>query len=47
MVITQINRKPVKDLASAREILADHQSGEGVLLLVKTQSGSRFVALGS
>ncbi|MGN6545390.1 MAG: Do family serine endopeptidase [Aureliella sp.] len=47
MVITQINRKPVKNLADAQELLSGHKSGEGVLLLVKTEAGSRFVAIGS
>lgn len=47
MVITQINRKPVKDLAQAEEMLKGYKSGEGLLLLVKTQTGSRFVAIGS
>jgi len=45
MVITQINRQSVKNLEDAKAILVDYKSGDGLLLLVKTQAGSRFIAV--
>ncbi len=45
MVITQINRQPVKDLASAEKVLEDASLQEGILLLIRTAQGSRFVVL--
>lgn len=45
MVITQINRKSVSNMTEASEVLKDYKSGDGLLLLVKTTEGSRFVAV--
>jgi serine protease Do len=45
MVITQINRAPVHDLAAATKVLQDSAEKQ-VLLLVRTKAGSRFVVLG-
>ncbi len=45
MVIAQINRKPVTNMSEASEALKDYKAGEGLLLLVKTAEGSRFVAI--
>ena len=45
MVITQINRQPVNNMTEANEILKDHKAGDGLLLLIKTAEGSRFVAI--
>lgn len=47
MVIAQINRKPVKDVSDAENALADYKAGDDLLLLVKTEAGSRFVVIGS
>jgi len=44
MVIVEANRKPVKSVDEFRKVLAD--AGEGsVLLLVRSENGSRFVVL--
>lgn len=45
MVVTSINRTPVKTLKDCEEILQKADVNHGVLLLVKTSEGSRFVAL--
>ena len=45
MVIAQINRQPVSNMAEANEILKDYKAGDGLLLLIKTAEGSRFVAI--
>lgn len=45
MVVTQINRQAVTDLASAEKILKDASLQEGILLLIRTAQGSRFVVL--
>ncbi len=45
MAITQINRQPVTDLASAEKVLKDATLEEGILLLIRTAQGSRFVVL--
>ncbi len=47
MVITEINRSPVTDVADAVAALGDESIAESVLLLVRTANGSRFVALRS
>ena len=47
MVIVQVNRKPVKDMADAEKALANYKEGDGLLLLVKSEEGSRFVVIGS
>ncbi len=47
MVIAQINRKPVKNVSDVNEALSDYKAGDGLLLLIKTAEGSRFVAIGS
>lgn len=43
MVITQVNRKPVRDAEQFAKMVKD--SKDGVLLLVRTEQGSRFVVL--
>lgn len=45
MVITEINRKSVASVEDAQKILDSETVKDGVLLLVRTESGSRFVAL--
>ena len=45
MVITQVNRQPVKDVKDCEAILKDADLQAGVLLLVKSSAGSRFVIL--
>ena len=42
MVIVQVNRKPVKNV---EEFQAALEASKDVLLLVRTQEGSRFVVL--
>lgn len=46
MAITQINRVPVHDVEAATKALQDKSSEHQVLLLVRSQAGSRFVVLG-
>lgn len=45
MVITQINRQPVSNMDEASEVLSSYKAGDGLLLLIKTAEGSRFVAI--
>jgi serine protease Do len=45
MVITQVDRKPVDSVAAFRKIIADRPLKEGLLLLIRTAEGSRFVVL--
>ena len=45
MVITQANHKPVKSPADLRKALASKPLGEGLLLMVRTEEGSRMVLL--
>jgi serine protease Do len=45
MVITQVNRQPVKSLDSFLESMKRASADDGVLLLVRTQQGARFVVL--
>ncbi len=45
MVITSVNRQPVKDLAAATKALNDASIEDGILLLIRTGEGSRFVVL--
>lgn len=48
MVIVQVNRKPVKTVEEFRAAIGDKSSlDKGVLLLVRTAEGSRFVVLKS
>ncbi|MGN6135161.1 MAG: Do family serine endopeptidase [Aureliella sp.] len=47
MVIAQINRKPVKDMSAAEKALSGYKSGDDLLLLIKTEAGSRFIVIGS
>jgi serine protease Do len=47
MVITQVGRKPVKDVASFEAELKNASLDKGVLLLVRTEQGSRFIVLKS
>ncbi len=45
MVITQVNRQSVKNVDEAVRALKDAQPKEGVLLLVRTDAGSRFLVI--
>ncbi|MCH5373752.1 MAG: PDZ domain-containing protein [Planctomycetes bacterium] len=45
MVITSVNRTPVTDLASATKALKDGSIKDGILLLIRTSEGSRFIVL--
>lgn len=44
MVITHVDRKPVPDVEAFRKA-AEASEGDGILLLVRTESGSRFVVI--
>ncbi|MFC1597095.1 PDZ domain-containing protein, partial [Planctomycetota bacterium] len=45
MVITQANHKPVKNLDDFRKVVDNPALEKGVLLLVRTSEGTRFVVL--
>jgi serine protease Do len=45
MVITQINRKSITSVSEAKEEFSKMTTDSGVLLLVRTDGGSRYVAL--
>jgi len=45
MVITEVNKKPVKTAADFTAALADQPLEEGVLMLIRTPQGSRFVVI--
>lgn len=45
MVITQVNRQPVTSLEQFLQAMQNSKAGEGALLLVRTENGSRFVVL--
>ena len=45
MVITQADRQPVKTVADLRKVLAAKPLEQGLLLLVQSAQGSRFVVL--
>jgi len=45
MVITQANRKPVKSLADLRKAIDARPLSEGLLLMVRTEEGSRMVLI--
>lgn len=47
MVITEVNRKAVKSAEDFQKILDEKALAKGVLLLVRTPSGSRYVVLRS
>lgn len=47
MVITEANRQPVKNVADLRNALSDRSLQKGVLLLVRSAEGSRFVVIRS
>ena len=48
MVITQVNRKPVRSVEDFRAALKERSPDrEGILLLVRTERGSRFVVIRS
>jgi serine protease Do len=46
MAITQINRVPVHDVETATKALQQKPSEKQILLLVRSQAGSRFMVLG-
>jgi serine protease Do len=45
MAITQVNRAPVADLESAVKALNEASPADGILLLIRSGEGSRFVVL--
>ncbi|MFO0911744.1 MAG: Do family serine endopeptidase [Pirellulales bacterium] len=45
MVITQVQRQPVKSVEECQKLMQQADLDEGLLLLVKTHQGSRFVIL--
>ena len=45
MVIAQVNREPVKNVDEFFQALKGKPSKEGVLFLVRSQQGSRFVVV--
>ncbi|MCA9151731.1 MAG: trypsin-like peptidase domain-containing protein [Planctomycetales bacterium] len=45
MVITQINRKSVADIGDVKNLMKDRDADQALLLLVRTEDGSRFVAI--
>jgi serine protease Do len=45
LVILQVNRKPVKTVAEFQAAMAEKPMDQGVLLLVRSSEGSRFVVL--
>jgi serine protease Do len=47
MVIAEVNRKPIKSIDDLRKDLENNPLDKGVLLLVRTSDGSRFVAIRS
>jgi len=46
-VITEVDRRPVKDVEGLRHALAQHPKGAPALLLVHRDGGSRYVAIAS
>jgi serine protease Do len=45
MIITQVNRKPVKSVEDFKKALESKPLSEGALLLIRTPDGSRFVPI--
>ena len=45
MVIVQVNRQPVETVDDFVSAMEKSEGGNGTLLLVRTESGSRFVVL--
>ncbi len=45
MVITQVNRKPVKSVEDFKKAAAAQPLSKGVLFLIRTPEGSRFIAI--
>ena len=45
MVITEVNRKPVKSVDDFRKAVNERTIAKGLLLLVETSNGSRYVVL--
>jgi len=45
MVITEANRKPVKSVTQFRGLVKSDSVEKGLLLLVRTPEGARFVVL--
>jgi serine protease Do len=44
-VITQVNRRPVRNLADYNREIAQRENGKSILFLVKRDRGSLFLAL--
>jgi serine protease Do len=47
MVVTEVNRTPVKSVEDFEQALKKRKASEGLLLLIQTRQGSRFVVLRS
>jgi S1-C subfamily serine protease len=45
MVITHVNRKPVKSLAELRKALDTQSLNAGLMLTVRTEEGSRLIVI--
>jgi serine protease Do len=45
MVVTQANRKPVRSVEDLRKILEEQPLEKGILLLLQSAQGSRFVVI--
>ena len=45
MVISEVNRKPVKSVDEFRKAVNERTIAKGLLLLVETSNGSRYVVL--
>jgi serine protease Do len=45
MVITQVDRQPVKTVDDMQKLLAKQPLEKGVLLLVRTEQGSRYIVI--
>lgn len=45
MLISEVNRKPVKSVEDFRAVMTEKNLARGVLLLVRTERGTRFVVL--
>jgi hypothetical protein len=50
IVIREVNRQKVSSVADFERLMAEHRkddSAEGILLLVRSEKGSRFIVLDS
>jgi hypothetical protein len=47
MVLTEVNKTPVKSVDDFEQAMKKRKASEGLLLLVQTRQGTRFVVLKS